>query len=172
MTYDITSGEKVVSGEELIKAAGKESPFATAEIGLIAEWSINSYKVTYSNGSDTHVEESHEFGSKITLKAADTFTKEGYFFTKWQDKRTSLTYDVNSQFTLSEARDYEFAPVWEKASFTLKFNANKPATESNIENNVADEKLLFDTEFTLPQGVYTLTGYTFLTWNTSSDGKG
>ncbi len=174
IAYAITAGSKTeVTGEKLAKDAGGVSPFESASITLFADWQINTYTVKYTNGANSTEPEEYNFNAELTLKNSNTFEKKGYHFTAWKDVADEKTYATGSTFVLNEARNYEFTPVWENDTFTVKFAPNKPeATKGNVGGEVNNITLTYDTASALPANGYTLIGYTFLAWNTKADATG
>ena len=74
-----------------------------------------TYMVTYEKGEGeegTAPEvKSYEAGASVTLAAADTFTKEGYTFTKWLEGTTE--YDAGATYTMPE-KNVTFKAKWEE----------------------------------------------------------
>lgn len=89
-----------------------------------------TYTVTYAKGEGeegTAPEvKSYEAGASVTLAAADTFTKEGYTFTKWLEGTTE--YEAGATFTMPE-KNVTFNAKW-----TVAENAD-PASKTMILGN-------------------------------------
>lgn len=58
-------------------------------------------------------------------------------------------------------------------TYTINYNANKPSGSlSTLSGSTANTTALYDTNVTLRNNGYTLSGYTFKEWNTKADGSG
>ena len=165
--------ELEVTGEQLIKDAGVSAPYAAQEVTLYAVWSANTYKVSYVYGNETKGQAEVKYGETFTVAGNDLFTRHGYYYTEWKNVDDEADkYAVNGQKVMG-ASDLELTPDWQKDSFTISFNANKPVTEGSIVGDMPENlTAYFDTAITLTAVESTLTGYTFAGWNTSANGQG
>ena len=152
-----------ISGETLVKNAGKVSPYAPSSVTLWVVWQVNAYSITYRNtGSEDTVVSNIAFNYLQTLNGANFYTKLGYHYDYWKEVLPNSEYGdsfVPGQAYNMPARNLVLTPFWEKDTFTVVYNAN-----NGSKVNVADElsqTLTYDTSATLNLGLFARTGYTF-----------
>lgn len=124
-------------------------------VTLYAQWSTNSYTVTFIDGHDGKTIST----AKVTYGgSAQLPTKpyhKGYKGTNWNGTYTGIT--SNSTVTL------EYEPI----SYEIRFDGNG-ATDGHIPNQSAT----YDTESSLTRNAYSRTGYTFAGWRLGNKENG
>ena len=139
-----------------------------AEITLYAQWDPNSYKVTLNecggtinNGNIT----GYTCGTGATLPTAADMTLTGYIFAGWYDnaeyKGTAVT-----EISTTDFGNKEYFASWTPITYTVKFDANGGS------GSMDDETRTYDTISPLTENTFTYDGYTYMGWNTASDGSG
>lgn len=98
-------------------------------------------------------------GDTIKLPAAPTRT--GYNFKCWKGSEYPAGYD-----NYKVDGDHEFTAEWERAAYTITFDANGGSGEMD------PQTVEMGSEATLAANKFTRDGYAFSGWNTQSDGKG
>lgn len=114
----------------------------------------NSYDLTWNDGTNTTTTQV-KYGAAI-VKPADP-TKTGYKFVKW-DKEIPATMPAD---------DLTINAEWNPITYVVEYNQNTGTGEmsnSTHTYDAADEKLTAN--------VFTKVGYTFIGWNTKTDGTG
>ncbi len=148
-----------------VHQAGAEFTMPAANVTLTATWSKISYTLNYASGEHgtgaAPAEISKNFGDKIILGAADTFTAStGYTFAGWSDGTT--VYQAGAEFTMPAA-NITLTAQWEKADFTVNYAAGQHGTgaaPAEISKNFGDKITLVAADtFTAS------TGYTFAGWS-------
>lgn len=62
---------------------------------------------------------------------------------------------------------------WTANTYIVKYNSNKPSNSlENIQGTTADSSHTYDETKVLTKNGYTLTGWSFVEWNTKADGTG
>lgn len=126
-----------------------------ATVTLYAQWSTNSYTVTFIDGHDGKTIST----AKVTYGgSAQLPTKphhRGYKGTNWNGTYTGIT--SNSTVTL------EYEPI----SYEIRFDGNG-ATDGHIPNQSAT----YDTESSFTRNAYSRTGYTFAGWRLGNKENG
>ena len=143
-------------------ADGASYPF-TASTTLYAQWTINSYTVTFDNntGSGTMTAQT---GSSAAALTANTFTKTGYTFAGWNTAAngsgTAYADGASYPFTASTT----LYAQWTANSYMVTFDGNGGGTPSPTSKSVT----YASTYGTL--ATVTRTGYTFNGWFTAASG--
>ena len=138
------------------------------ELILYAQWRANQYKIHYDgNGGNGIMDDSTvTYGSSFTLQV-NTFAKNGYKFLGWSKKKGSeqADYDDEEKITYDTASDLTLYAVWGNDQYKISFSPNG-ANGEMIVMTVKTGKAS-----TLIKNSYTREGYTFLGWNSDSDGS-
>ena len=105
-------------------------------------------------------------GRRIELPM-NTFTREGYFFIGWNTKADGSGDNYSDGQNIQPTEDLTLYAQWEKIQyFTVSFDANGgTGSMSSMTFGKGETK-------TLTANTFTRTGYTFIGWNTKSDGSG
>ena len=136
----------------------------TADITLYAQWTINTYTVSYNfnRGDSTEPStETVEHGGIATRPTTEP-TRTGYTFTGWFDAASGgSVYNFGTEVTAN----IELYAQWIK-QYTVSYNVNGGESPAPANETVNDAE--FATEPTEP----TRTGYTFAGWfDAQSDGN-
>ena len=139
---------------------------------LYAQWTANTYNITYKDKgnvdfSGTHASghpTTHTYGTATTLKSA---TKNGYIFEGWFTD-SNCTTEVTSLEATAYTSDITLYAKWkqDKPTYTISYDVNGGTGTIASETKIEDEVL------TLTTSKPTRTGYTFQNWNTKADGTG
>jgi uncharacterized repeat protein (TIGR02543 family) len=154
------------------------SPAAT--ITLTAQWSANTYTITYNgNGSDSGTvtsAASFTFGNSYSIAAKGTMTKSGYNFAGWTtaSNGTGTLYANATDSIASSAATYTAASnltvyaKWTPQVYVITYNANG-ATGSP--SRATDSFTFGTTPISLPDKTgMTYAGYTFVGWSETTSG--
>lgn len=144
------------SDKETVSA---DTIISDSDVHLTADWSINSYKVTFnSNGGKESYDEK-------TVKYLDTLgvlpvpTKVGHTFEGWFNGDDKVSSDAVMSF-----KDMSLVAKWSVNKYTLSFNTGFEELKEN------SKSVAYDTAFgELP--VLTREGYTFNGWVDSEGAK-
>jgi len=139
---------------------------ANAGTTLYAQWTVNTYTITYNanKGTDAPANQTKIHNVALTL-STDKPTTNGYAFVNWNTSSdgTGTSYASGASYTANA--DITLYAQW-MPTYTIEYNANNgsdaPGNQTKI-HNVA---------LTLSNAVLTRTGYVFSNWNTSADGTG
>ncbi|MEJ0014929.1 MAG: InlB B-repeat-containing protein [Actinomycetota bacterium] len=155
-------------------AAGATYPSSgsiTGNITLTAQWSINSYTVTYNGNSQTtgsaptDPSSPYTYNSTVTvLGNSGTLVKTGFTFNGWNtaSNGSGTSYAAGASFTLGAANVVLYA-LW-ATNHTVTFNNNTGS------GSMASEVTGIATALT--SNTFTKTGYTFTGWNTAANASG
>ncbi len=155
------SGTNVIAGDTLVMSA--------SDITLYAQWTMNSYTVTFDkNEGDTEADPASivvSYGDTVsTLPTAPART--GYTFVGWNTERNGTGTIVDEHVVIHE--DITVYAQWTMNSYTVTFDKNEGDTEADPAAIVVSYG---DTVGTLPAAP-ARTGYTFVGWNTERSGTG
>ncbi len=159
-------------------AGGSLWTFATdtmgaADMTLYAQWTINSYTVTYAGNGNTGgtapVDGSspYTFGSTVTvLGNTGALVKAGYTFAGWNTAAdgSGTAYAPAATFVIGAANVTLYAQWTALPNHTVTFNAN--GGTGSMGNQVANVPTA------LTANAFTRTGYSFSGWNTAANGSG
>lgn len=140
-----------------------------AEIKLYAVWEANTYTVALDgNGADKYVSSVKAVYDSV-MPTIDVPERKGYIFGGYFDSNSKQYYlsDGTSSVKMDVASDsLKLTAKWTPVSYTLTLYANYG------ENETKSVSMTYDKPYTLSEDAFSRTGYTFLKWNASSDGKG
>ena len=164
--YTFTGWNTVAGGGGTAYADGASYPF-TADVTLYAQWSINSYTVTFdaNTGTGTMSAQSSDYNVAANL-TANGFTKTGYTFTGWNTVAggggTAYADGASYPFTA----DVTLYAQWSINSYTVTFDANTGTGTMSAQSSD------YNVAANLTANGFTKTGYTFTGWNTVAGGGG
>lgn len=156
--------------------AGGGSVKVESDIAFYALWQkVESFKVTFDAGfikdgdsaAETKIQTVNVSSpsEKFTLDK-NPFAKAGSTFLGW-NKYASGTYaQYRDKDSISIYADTTLYAVW-KDDIVLTFNANG-GVGSNFTKNAAYDTASSSYKFTVPESMFTKTGYVFIGWGTSA----
>ena len=147
---------------------GSGGTAVTDDITLYAQWTINTYTVSYNfnRGDSTEPStETVEHGGTATRPTTDP-TRIGYTFTGWFDAASGgSVYNFGTEVTA----DIELYAQWTINQYTVSYHANQGEGTPNPETQTVNYG---ETIAAAPTGI-SRPGYTLNTaWNTNADGTG
>ena len=151
-----------------------------AEFKLYAQWSENSYKITYKGNAEVVGDmsaTSFKYTEGATV-AENTFVRPGYTFTGWNTVAVPTEVKPGVMYregdTYNAAANITLYAQWEANTLTISFDANggegtaPAAVEAKYDSDVMNGENIAK----LPANPFTMTGYSFNGWNTEADGTG
>ena len=155
--------------------AGASITMPAGNVTLYAQWTINSYALSYSvNGGTGSVPEAstnYEYGATVTA-ANNTggISKTGYTFKGWNTEAdgTGTSYSEGTAFSMPD-RDVTLYAQWDINSYTLSYDGNGYTGGSVPDTTNWD----YDTTAMVsanPNGLVRA-GYTFKGWSITPDGS-
>lgn len=144
-----------------------------------ANYTANNYQIKFEKNGTNVVGSMNNQTLIYDLETGlntNIYTRNGYTFTGWNTSSdgNGTHYDDEAlvkNLTSTKDEVISLYAEWEKNEYTIKFNANEP-TGYTSEGTMANIDMLYDTPKTLPLNMYSITGYTFDSWNTKQDGTG
>ena len=137
---------------------------------LFAQWQPNNYTLKFDANSGQGSMEDQIFTYDIAQNITENaFTKTGYGFARWNTKADGTGKDYsNKELVTNLLTDGEMTlyAQWSANTYTVNFDANSG------QGSMESQTYTYDKTYTLPQNVFTKTGYTFQKWNTKADGTG
>ena len=137
-----------------------------------AQWTKvnpNTYTITYNlNGGTTESANVIEFTKETETFTLVNPTKEGYTFKGWSG--TDLDGDSNTEVKVYKGtrKNLEFTANYTANTYKVKFDKNG----NNVNGTMNDQTFTYDVSNKLTNNSYTKEGYTFIGWNTESNGSG
>ena len=162
------------------------TPVQNGTVTLYAVWQANTYTVRYESNRPSNASgavagatgpSSHVYDTPSAL-AENSFSLAGWTFLGWntqQDGKGTAYPNKASVSTLVAESGGEITlyAVWQANTYTVTYDANKPAGASTeVAGSTGGSTHTYDTPSKLTMNSFSLTGWTFLGWNTQRDGKG
>lgn len=176
--YTFTGWNTAANGSGTAYAVNDVISNISASVTLFAQWSINTYTVTYdgntNDGGTAPVDPNnpYNYNSNVTVLGQGTLTKTNYNFTGWNTASDgSGTAYAEAGTITGIAANITLYAQWSIITYTVTYNGNTntggtapvdPNSPYNIGSNVT----------VLGQGTLVKTGHTFNGWNTAADGSG
>ena len=143
-------------------------PMNVLGISLYAQWSPNSYNVTFNanGGAGTMTAQSIVFDQSVPLRE-NTFTRARYTFAGWNTlaNGTGVSYAQGASYPMTSLGATLYAQ-WEPISYNVTFNANLGSGVMN------PQPIPFNLSRPLNSNEFTRTGYRFNRWTTLSNNTG
>ncbi|MGN1004298.1 MAG: InlB B-repeat-containing protein [Oscillospiraceae bacterium] len=138
-----------------------------ADLTLYAQWTADTYTVTYNANGGSGAPDSQTKTHDVDLTLSSTTpTRSGYTFDSWNTSTdgSGTRYAAGGTYTLNA--DLTLYAQWTADTYTVTYNANggSGAPDSQTKTH--------DVDLTLSSTTPTRSGYTFDSWNTSTDGSG
>ena len=136
-----------------------------------AHYTPNVYTIIFDSntGIGNMANQDIEYNEEVNLKA-NAFTKTGYTFKKWNTEANGTGDSYNDEqevINLATNGTVTLYAQWEENIYKVSFNAN-----CELETEMEDQDFTYNERKTLTQNSFIREGYTFLNWNTESDGTG
>ena len=175
-----SGGQKVYDdGRSVVNLAAEQGGTVT----LFAVWKANTYTVTYDFDKPIGASgaiEGDTANSSHTYDTPSALTANGYRLTGWRfvgwatepgGGKTYTDAQSVSDLTATANGSVTLYAVWEANAYTVTYNANKPIGASGTVGGATSNSLhTYDTQAALTANGYSLTGWTFQGWATSSTG--
>ena len=154
-------------------------------VTLYAVWKANTYKVSYNanqpkNASKTVsgsvLDTTHTYDVSNNLRN-NAYSLTGWTFTGWStnpDANVAKYKDKASVKNLTDADGdvVTLYAIWKANTYSIAYDSNKPIKASNnAVGNMSNSKVTYDTDSTLPNNTYSITGWTFAGWSINNDGN-
>ena len=150
-----------------VRTYGKNSKAGAAFVEGSA-WSFTPYMVTF-NKNDGGATTSTQYvqGGVSTNLTSNSFSKTGYTFNGWNTDAdgTSGTGYTNGQ-SVSLSANLTLYAKWNANTFYVRFNKNN----NDATGTMSNQTFTYDVAQNLTANAFSLTGYTFAGWATTSGG--
>ncbi len=164
--YTFTGWNTQANGSGIAYGAGATITI-TANTTLYAQWTANTYAVTFNGNGSTSGSMSNETFTYGVAKALSTngFSRTGYTFTGWntQANGSGTAYGAGATITIT-ANTTLFAQ-WTANTYTVSFNGN-----GSTSGSMSNETFTYGVAKTLTSNGFTRTNYTFVGWGTVAGG--
>ena len=141
-------------------------------VTLYAQWSVNTFVVTFSGNNNTGgstPSETFSYGVPQAL-TINGFTRAGYTFAGWNTQLNGSGTAYSNQQTVTLTSAVTLYAQWTSntvTTVTVTFNGN-----GNTGGSMANETFTSGVPKALSANGFTRTGYTFTGWNTHANGSG
>ena len=177
--YTFSGWDTVAAGTGTNYAAGSTFIMALKNVTLYAQWTIiSTFTVTYNGngatGGNAPVDNNHyTFGQNVTVMGnIGSLVKSGNAFIGWntQANGSGISYATGVAFTMGSSNVTLYAQWTINPTYSVTYNGNgnSGGTAPADNNNYVAGAIV-----TVPgQGTLVKTGFTFIGWNTLSNGNG
>ena len=129
----------------------------------------SSYIVTFDPNEGQGVMEPQQVPvDKKTGLVGNTFTREGYDFIGWNTQTDGNGTSYEDKATVTFTSDITLFAQWKQRTHKITFIPNA----NNVKNKMAEQEVVEGTDTEIAKNEFKRNGYTFVGWNTQSDGKG
>jgi uncharacterized repeat protein (TIGR02543 family) len=176
--YSFVGWNTAADGSGTPYAGGATFTMGTGNVTLYAQWTINSYTVTYNGNGNTGgsapVDGSspHNYNSTVTVQVAGSLIRTGYTFAGWNTAAngSGTAYATGAMFTMPAVNTTLFAQ-WTINTYTITYDGNGN-TGGSAPVDGGSPHIYNSTVPVLGAGSLIRTGYTFAGWNTAANGSG
>lgn len=134
---------------------------------LYAQWTLNSYTISYNanGGSGAPSSQTKYYGTNLTLSSTKP-TRTGYTFKNWNTKSdgTGTTYSSGATYTANSGAT--LYAQWQINTYAVTYNMNGGT------GGPSNQTKTYGVNLTLSSATPTKTGHTFKRWNTNSSDTG
>ena len=145
-----------------------QQTMGTANVTLAAQWTKNSYTVTFdgNDGTGSMSSQTFHYGMAQPL-TANSFTKDGYSFAGWAASAAGAKI-YNNRDSITVAQNTSLFALWTKDGYTVTFDGNGATSGSAMDVQTVPN----NAPAALSANTFTRTGYTFAGWNMEKGGTG
>ncbi|MBO5883658.1 MAG: InlB B-repeat-containing protein [Clostridia bacterium] len=153
-------------------------------ITLYAQWKAHSYTIQFnsnkpSTSSGQIVGTMNNLNCTYDVNASlgnAQYSLTGWTFKGWATSANGTVVYMNNatinNLTSVDGQIITLYAVWEANEYIIAFNANKLSNASGtVQGSMSNLNVKYDTTIKLPTNNYSLTGWTFMGWTTSSNGS-
>ncbi len=175
--YTFAGWNTAANGSGTAYAAGATFTVPAANTTLYAQWTINSYTVTYdgngNTGGSAPVDGSspYNYNSTVTVTGAGSLIRTGYTFAGWNTAAngSGTAYAANATFAI--AANTTLYAQWTINSYTVTYDGNGN-TGGSAPVDGSSPYNYNSTVTVTGAGSLIRTVYTFAGWNTAANGSG
>ena len=149
--YTASSGGSKVTGSTVYSTAAATTYYA--------QWTANSYTVTWDKGDGTSTTTAQTYGEKMTLPSAPART--GYTFGGWYTAKSGDT-QITASTTYTSASNMTYYARWVGNSYAITWDLGGGATETTSQ--------IYGNALALPAVTPAKAGHDFIGWYTAASG--
>lgn len=143
------------------------------DVTLTAQWSLQTYTITYkpNGGTMSSTSQTYNITTSLSLKAAPAIT--GYDFSKWKvttargNWTSSTTYAASASIGTGKYGNTTLTAQWIAWPYTIQYNANL----AGVSTATATSSHSYGDGSYLTASPFSISGYTLLGWATSASGS-
>ena len=143
-------------------AAGTSLAGKHGTVTLVAQWTVNTYKITFNeNGGNAVSDINYNITSTTTLPST---TRNGYTFAGWKPTTSAGGWNSGATYTAGTSVIGKYASItmdaqWTANTYQITFDENGGSTVSDVDYNITSTTTLPSTS---------RDGYTFAGWKPSA----
>ena len=164
-TYNKTTGIIVINGKAITDDIKIQASGVAKKINVVFD------KNGGTNGSNSVTATYFESMPQITIPTRKGYTFLGYYENENAQGRKYYNADGSSATTCYKYENVTLYAAWEANTYSVIYDKNKPTNASGeVNGDMANSNHTYDRSKALTSNLYSLEGYTFKGWATSSDG--
>ncbi len=176
--YTFAGWNTADNGSGTSYSSGDTFAMGSSNVTLYAQWTENTYSVTYNGNSNTggsvpnDATGYHTGDTATVLGNTGTLVRTGYTFAGWNTAAngSGTSYSGGNTFAIGSSNVTLYAQ-WTAVNYTVTYNGNTNTggsvpTDGNTYHITDTVSVLGNT------GTLVKTGYTFAGWNTAANGSG
>ena len=134
----------------------------TSNITINASWIANNLEITYwaNNGTSSSTTQNIVYGTEVSLKDKNEFTKTGYTLSSWNTKSdgTGIEYQVNYTFyNFNIPQNLELFAMWSPTLYSINYYTNNGYKGENPDTYSIESETIILTNASKD-------GYEFIGW--------
>ncbi len=176
--YTFTGWNTLANGSGTVYSGGDTFAMGSSNVSLYAQWTENTYSVTYNGNSNTSGSvpvdgtSYHNSDTATALGNTGSLVKAGYTFTGWNTavNGSGTSYSGGDTFSITTSNVTLYAQ-WTAVNYSVTYNGNTN-TGGSVPTDGSTYHITDIVTILGNTGSLVKAGYTFTGWNTLANGSG
>ncbi len=139
------------------------------DMTVTATWEVGTYTVTFSANGGAGTMKPQAVAYELTVPlSANEFTKTGYKFSSWNTAKDGSGTSYQNKEAVYNLDDITLYAQWTPIKYFVKFHENTGSTPEST----ATQTMTYGKSAALKANAFTNAPFSFLSWNTKTDGTG
>ncbi|MDR0850700.1 MAG: InlB B-repeat-containing protein [Christensenellaceae bacterium] len=186
--FDLVGWYIVNGGGSDILVTNTYMTIANSDISVYCVWTEKQFYISFNRNDSagstgaTGIDPTGQIAqvsNPIASLSSNTYLRDGYTFGGWtltpngpaiyqNNAALSITQQLHEAATGAQNNQITLYAVWNPIPFTVSFYSNAAAIGRISQNTMEDQTFYFDATIKINQNEFTITGFTFIGWATSS----
>jgi uncharacterized repeat protein (TIGR02543 family) len=169
--YSFSGWNTAANGSGIAYVNGSSYTMGAGNVILYAQWAANTYTITFiGNGSDGGVMSAQSIVyNTFSPLTANSFARTGYIFAGWNTAAngSGTAYANGVNYTMAAPANVTLYAQWTINTYSITFNGN-----GSDGGAMSAQLIPYNTSANLSSNGFTRTGFSFVGWNTATNGSG